>query len=143
MRLRILGEGPYKAALEAQVTALGLTNHVEIAGIPATQRAKMAEVLGQAALVTLLSDYETHPIAALEALSLKRPVLATDTSGLRELIDRGLARSVPLDSTPQMVAAAVVEQLRNPLVPERLDLPTWDDCARELLLLYRGVTGRF
>lgn len=142
-RLRIVGEGPAKADLLAQAATLGLADRVEIGGIPPERRLEMAETVGTADLFALLSDYETHPIAALEALSLKRPVLVADTSGLRELADRGLARSIPLQSTPQQTAAAVVQQLRNPLIPADLDLPTWDDCARELLLLYRSVTGRF
>ena len=142
-RLRIVGEGPYKSELIMQAEQLGLADRIEIGGIPATDRSQMATTLASASLVTLLSNYETHPIAALEALALKRPVLVADTSGLRELAERGLASAVPLTSTPQAIAAAVVEQLRHPLIPTHLELPTWDDCARELLLLYRGVTGRF
>lgn len=142
-RLRIVGEGPYREALQTQAVALGLAERVEIGGIPAERRAEMATTVSSADLFTLLSEYETHPIAALEALSLKRPVLVADTSGLRELAERGLARSIPLQSTPQETAAAIVQQLRNPLVPTEVDLPTWDDCARELLLLYRSITGRF
>ncbi len=142
-RLRIVGEGPYKAALLAQSAELGLAHCVEIGGIPAAERAQMATTVAAADVVTLLSDYETHPIAALEALALKRPVLVTDTSGSAELAAQGLARAIALQATPQQVAQAVMEQLRNPLLPAELDLPTWDDCARELLLLYRGITGRF
>lgn len=142
-RLRIVGDGPYKTALLTQCMELGLSDVVEISGIPAAERAQMATTVAGADVVTLLSDYETHPIAALEALALKRPVLVTDTAGSAELAARGLARSVALDSTPQQVAQAVLEQLRNPLPPAELDLSTWDDCARELLLLYRGITGRF
>ena len=62
---------------------------------------------------------------------------------LRELAERGFVRSVSLHSTPEEVAAAVATQLEDPLIPPKLDLPTWDDCARDLLLLYRGITGRF
>lgn len=142
-RLRILGEGPYKTALQQQAAALGVSEQVAIGGIPMAKRAQMAATLAGATLVTLLSDYETHPIAALEALALKRPVLVTNTSGLQELAEQGLARSIGLESNPQEVARAVIEQIRNPLIPERLDLPTWDDCARELLMLYRACTGRF
>ena len=91
----------------------------------------MSALLGSASLVTLLSEYETHPLAALEAISLQRSVLVADTSGLRELADRGLARAIPLQSTPEQVAAAVVRQLEQPLVPAPLALPTWDTCAAE------------
>ena len=44
----------------------------------------MAEELSQAALVVLLSEYETHPIAVLEAVALGRPALVAATSGLSE-----------------------------------------------------------
>lgn len=142
-RLRIIGEGPYEAELQQQAVTLGVRSQVTIGAIPMTNRSQMAATLSQATVVTLLSDYETHPIAALEALALRRPVLVTKTSGLQELAERGLARAVGVKSTPQEVAAAVIEQIRNPLHPAQLELPTWDDCARELLLLYRACVGRF
>jgi len=58
----------------------------------------MAEMLSQAMLVALLSEYEAHPVAVMEALALRRPVLVADTSGMRELAEQGFARSVSLDS---------------------------------------------
>jgi glycogen synthase len=142
-QLRILGDGPYQAELQQQAAALGLSDRVTIGGIPIAERAKMASAIASAQLVTLLSDYETHPIAALEALALKRPVLVANTSGLQELAERGLARAIALNSTPQEVAAAVIEELLNPHMPTAIDLPTWDECARELLMLYRVCTERF
>ena len=90
----------------------------------------------------MLSEYETHPIAVLEALSLGCPALVADTSGLSELAARGLVRAIPLKSTDRQVADAVLEQLRNPLVPARLDLPTWDDCAAGLMALYQDILRR-
>ena len=96
--------------------------------------------LANADVVALLSDYEAHPIAVMEALGLGRPVLVADTSGLRELAEDGLVRVVPLDSTPQQVAEALLGQLREPLLPE-ITLPTWEDCADELLAVYRAVLG--
>lgn len=140
--LRIVGEGPYKAELQQQVAALGLGERVEIGGIPLAERAKLAATVAGATVVTLLSDYETHPLAALEALALQRPVLVAESSGLQELAEQGLVRSIALESTPQEIAAAVMEQIRNPLIPAKVALPTWDGCATALLLLYRSCTER-
>ena len=50
---------------------------------------------------------------------------------------------MPLGSSPAQVASAILEQLRRPLTPARIDLPSWDDCATNLLQLYHLVTGRF
>lgn len=140
--LRIVGEGPYKVALQQQVAALGLGERVEIGGIAMAERAKLAATVAGATVVTLLSDYETHPIAALEALALQRPVLVANTSGLQELAAQGLVRAIGLESTPQAVAAAVIEQIRNPLIPAKVALPTWDGCAQDLLTLYRSCTEK-
>jgi glycosyltransferase involved in cell wall biosynthesis len=141
-RLRIVGAGPYEAELRRLAQQLGLSERVEIGPIPPTNRQGMAALLSSAAVVALLSDYETHPIAALEALALGRPVVVTHTSGLGELADQGLARSVPLGSSPALVANAILEQLRRPLAAAQVELPSWDDCAANLLQLYHLVVGR-
>src|SRR5262249_19276464 len=99
-------------------------------------RLGMARLLSQASLVTLLSEYEAHPIAVLEALSLGRPVLVSNTSGLHELAENNLAHEIPLNSSPEVIAHAIVENLRDPLIPSGISLPTWDDCVRALTAVY-------
>ena len=102
----------------------------------------MAQELERASLVVLLSEYETQPLAILEALALGRPALVANTSGLGELAEQGLAKGIPINSTPDQVAAAVLEQLRSPLIPAKIDLPSWDDCAEGLLHLYTEISAR-
>ena len=99
----------------------------------------MADEVSQAALVVLLSEYETQPIAVLEAIALGCPALVAATSGLKELADKGLAQAISLDSSPRQVAEAVLEQLRQPHVPPPFKLPTWDECATDLFTLYQQV----
>lgn len=138
-RLWIAGVGPYEPELRQFAQALGVADRVEIRAIPPSERQRMAEELSQVSLAVLLSEYETHPIAALEALALGRPLLVADAPGLRELAQRGWARMIPLDSATGTVAAAVVRELRTPLIPTHLDLPTWESCAAALLSLYQAV----
>jgi glycosyltransferase involved in cell wall biosynthesis len=121
---------------------LGVNDHVEIRAVPVADRTAMARELSRAALVLLLSEYETLPIAVLEAIALGRPVLVADTSGLSELAERGLVRAIPLESTAEQVGAAILEQLRQPFVSKQIDLPTWDDCAADLLDLYQSIVRR-
>ncbi len=134
--LWIGGSGPYEPQLRQMALRLGVQDRIDIHPIPPDQRQAMARQLSRAAVVVLLSEFETHPIAVLEALALGRPALVADTSGLRELAQQGLARAIPLNSTPAQVAAAVAEQIRHPLKPAGLRLPTWDECAGGLLELY-------
>jgi glycosyltransferase involved in cell wall biosynthesis len=140
--LWIAGEGPFRPQLERMAQKLGMTDHVEIRAVPATERERMAIELSRAALVVLLSEYETQPIAILEALALGRPVLVADTLGLSELAAQGLARAVSLQSTPDEIASAVLDLLRHPPQPQSICLPSWDDCAASLIALYDEVVGR-
>lgn len=138
-RLWIAGSGPYEPELRALAASLGLEDRVDIGAVPADQRAAMAARLQATDLVVLLSDFETHPIAALEALSLARPLLVATGSGLGEIADRGLARAIAPDAAPELVAQAMLRELDDPLRPQAVDLPTWDDCADRLLDLYARV----
>jgi len=139
----IAGSGPFEPELLRQAHALGVAHRVTIKSIPSSNRQAMAQELSKTALVVLLSEYETQPIAVLEGLALGRPALVADTSGLSELARRGLARAVPLDCPPRQLAAAVVHQLRDPLLPPAdLRLPTWDDCASQLESLYQQIARR-
>jgi glycosyltransferase involved in cell wall biosynthesis/GT2 family glycosyltransferase len=139
VRLRIVGVGPYESALQKMARELGVAERVEIGGVPPGDGGGMASVIAQADLVTLLSEHEAQGIAVLEALALRCPVLVAGTSALQEFAERGLARAVPLESTPEEVAAAVLHQLREPLIPSHVTLPTWDECANDLLALYRSL----
>ncbi|HEY7296117.1 MAG TPA: glycosyltransferase family 4 protein [Dehalococcoidia bacterium] len=140
-RLLILGSGPYEQELRKLALRLRVADAVEIASIPPAERARLAATLRRANLVTLLSEYEAHPVAVMEALALRRPVLVADTTGLHELAERGLACAVPLHSTPAALAEAMAQQLDRPsgATVSLADLPTWDGCARRLLALYHDV----
>ena len=135
----ILGTGPYEADLQALAYRTGVAEHVEISSIPPGNRRAMAERLSQASLVVLLSDYESHPQAVMEALTLKLPVLVTDTSGLRELAEDGYVRSVPLHSSSMQIADAIVQQIDNPLIPPPVELPTWEGYMKQLLNIYGEI----
>jgi glycosyltransferase involved in cell wall biosynthesis len=139
-QLLILGSGPYELALRMLVKKVGVTEHVEIRSIKVSDRQAMAETLAQATLVTLLSEYEAHPIAVMEALALKRPVLVSDTSGLKELADQGFARAISLSSSPEEIALAVRLQIEEPIAPATgFALPTWEDCVDQLRMIYNAA----
>ena len=139
VQLWIAGVGPYEPALNDLANQLNVSDHVEIRAVPVSERERMAEEVSQAALVVLLSEFETHPIAVLEAIALGRPALVAATSGLNELADKGLAQAISLDSTPRQVAEAVLKQLHQPHIPPPFKLPTWDECATDLFRLYQQI----
>jgi glycosyltransferase involved in cell wall biosynthesis/GT2 family glycosyltransferase len=138
-RLVIVGTGPYEGELRKQAQALGIAEKVEFTSTPPDQPAAMAELLQGISLVVLLSDFETHPLVALEAAAAGRRLLVADASGLGELAADGFARPIPLDESPEGVAEAVIEELAKPPQTKRPQLSSWDECAAELLALYRSL----
>ena len=140
VRLRIVGSGPYESELRQLAADLGVDHSVEIGGAVG-DRAAMATLLKQAALVVLLSEYESQGIAAMEALALQRRLLVANTTALGDLAAKGWAAGISPHASPDKIAAAMLRQLTGELPPS-LDLPSWDDCADKLGQLYRSVLGR-
>ncbi len=138
-RLMIVGTGPHEAALRRQVTELALEDRVGFISLPAEDRAGMARLLRETSIVVLLSEYETHPLVALEAAAAGRRLLVVDRAGLGEVAREGWARAVPPDAPATAVAAAILEQLAQPAPHSTPRLISWDECAAALLELYRGV----
>jgi glycogen synthase len=141
VRLRIVGSGPYESTLRRLAAQLGISDMVEIGAVPAENRQRMAQLLAEASLMVLLSDFETHPISAMEALALKRPVLVADNSGMRELAERGWALAIRTEAAPEEVAQAVLQQLRTPIIPQGVEWFSWDDCTARLIDLYQTVAN--
>jgi len=104
LTLRIAGDGPDRAALEAQAQALGIANRVEFLG---WRRDALALVEGALALLSP-SRSETFGIAALEAMTLGVPVIATYVSGHRDLLGDDFREwMVPAEDAPALADAIV------------------------------------
>lgn len=85
-KLLIIGEGDERAALEALINELHLTDRVTLAGTQANPWKYMA----RADVVALASRSEAFPNVIGEALALGRPVLATACSpGVAEYLEHG------------------------------------------------------
>ncbi len=138
-RLLVAGSGTYEPDLRRLVDDLDLADAVTIASVP---RDELPDTLASASLVTLLSDYEAHPVAVMEALAARRPVLVADTSGFRELAEEGLVHAIPVDAPPEAVAEAIAIELDRPAPETAPVLPTWDDTTDALEALYRRVVAR-
>lgn len=138
-RVLILGSGPYESTLRDVSERLGVADRVEIRAIPPADRKAMAHAIARAAIVVLMSQYETHPLAALEALALRRSLLVAATSGLTEVARAGNGRTIALECSDRELAAAIADQLDHPAVPRAVTLPTWDDCADRIQALYLDI----
>jgi glycosyltransferase involved in cell wall biosynthesis len=134
--LHILGSGPYERQLRARIDALGLEKSVTIEYIKPDDRERMGESLGQAAVVAALSDYESHPLAVMEALTLGIPVVGLDTAGISDLVKDELVRGVPKGASPTTVAHILVAAMQDGRANFSGRLPTWDAAEVDLARVY-------
>jgi glucosyl-dolichyl phosphate glucuronosyltransferase len=137
--LAVVGTGPYEPELRQLADELGVAEQVRFTSTPPDQPGAMAELLGGISVVVLMSEFETHPLVALEAAAAGCRLVVADASGLAEIAADGFARAVPLDAAPAEVAGAVAAELDEPPQTKRPNLSSWDECAASLLELYRSL----
>ena len=85
-KLVVYGEGPERAALEARIRGLSMTERIFLPGLSRD----IGAVYAAAALFVLPSRFEGYPNVLLEALATGCPVIATDCPGATaEILQHG------------------------------------------------------
>ena len=107
VRLRLVGDGSDRAAIEDQVSSLGLAGRVEMVGF----RVDPAPDLRAADVVVIPSRYDGMALVLLEAMACGAAIVATQVSGSSAL--DGAGEIVPIED-PRALAEAVDTLLADP-----------------------------
>lgn len=147
--LFICGQGPEQESLQERARFLGIEEAVHFTGfISAPLR---NELYHQASMVIIPSLYEPFGIVALEAMATGRPVIASDTGGLAEIIINGYnGLKVPPGDVNDL-AETISGLLEEPGLARRLcghawetaeTLYRWEAIAERTLEVYGELAGR-
>ncbi len=111
-QLVIAGDGPERPQLEALSASLGLSNRVRFTGWIAPDN--IPPSLNEASIVLTPSRWkEPFGVVALEAAQMGRPVIASNTGGLPDIVlDSITGRLVPPED-PAALAEAMVDLLSD------------------------------
>jgi colanic acid/amylovoran biosynthesis glycosyltransferase len=124
VRVRMVGEGEERPALEAAIAAAGLADEVLLLG--RQPRDRIAELLGEADVVVqpsiVLPSGKTEgiPVALMEALASGVAVVATAVSGVPELVEDGVTGRLVPPGDADALADALVDLQRDPALAARL-----------------------
>jgi sugar transferase (PEP-CTERM/EpsH1 system associated) len=109
-RLMIVGDGPLRTELEAEIVRLGIGDRVWLAG----ERADVPDVMRAMDLFVLPSRAEGISNTVLEAMASGLPVVATAVGGNPELVAHGRTGLLVPPSDPQALADALAHYLVHP-----------------------------
>jgi glycosyltransferase involved in cell wall biosynthesis len=110
----IVGDGPLRAEVEAQVSALGLARRVRLTGL----RRDVPDLLHSFDIFALTSLWEGLPRVLPQAMAAGLPIVATAVDGNAEAVtDGGNGFLTPAGDPPAM-AAALLRLLESPALRE-------------------------
>ncbi len=115
-RFVLVGEGPLRAALEAQAQTLGLGDRFVFVGFAKDVPA----VLSAFDLSVFPSLWEGTPLTVFEALASGKPIVATDADGLLDVLTDGRDARIVAKRNAQALADAIVALIDRPEERERL-----------------------
>ncbi|MEO8520064.1 MAG: glycosyltransferase family 4 protein [Acidobacteriota bacterium] len=108
----IVGDGPFRARLEAAIDRAGIRRHVLIAGrLPDAALHAWYEAADLFVHPTL---YEGSSLVTLEAMAHRRPVVATIAGGLPDKVRDGVSGWLVPPGDPSALAAAISGALGQP-----------------------------
>jgi colanic acid/amylovoran biosynthesis glycosyltransferase len=103
LHLTLVGDGPLRATLEAQATALNLTKHITFAGWQ--DEAGVRTALAASTALILPSFAEGLPVVVMEAMAAGRPIIATSIAGVPELVTPDTGWLVPAGDATALATA--------------------------------------
>jgi glycosyltransferase involved in cell wall biosynthesis len=117
-RLVVIGDGPERAALEQHAHDVGSNGRISFLG--AQPRERVLDALGGAWAAVLSSDWENLPHAAVEALAVGTPVVATSVGGVPEVVHDGVNGLLVPPGSPEAFADAIGRLVDDAALRNRL-----------------------
>jgi teichuronic acid biosynthesis glycosyltransferase TuaC len=138
--LIIVGQGPDRAALEAQAQRLGSAERVRFTG--SLPHEGIAQILAAADVMALPSASEGLANAWVEALACGTPIVITDAGGAREVV-RSAETGRVVARTPGAIAGAIAALIADPppaaLVRAAAERFTWASNTQALFDHLSGI----
>jgi glycosyltransferase involved in cell wall biosynthesis len=142
VNLQYVGEGQLSPLLKEFCSRRKLSRNVQFLGkLP---HCKTIESIARSTVFVLSSFEEGLPTSLIEAMALRKPVVATSVGGVPEIVRNGVNGFLVPPKAPQQTADILIKLLRNPRIREELGVAaaesvqdySWDKIARRYEKLY-------
>jgi glycosyltransferase involved in cell wall biosynthesis len=120
-KLLVVGEGDqdpagYPARLKQMVQDLALTDQVIFTGF----RKDVRQILAACDIFTLPSFEEPFGMVFVEAMAMRKPIIALDNGGAREIIQHGKSGLLSLPQDIDQLSENIVTLIQNPTLREQM-----------------------
>jgi L-malate glycosyltransferase len=112
----VIGDGPEKNQLQQLADELDLKKSVHLLG----DRSDVADLLGAADILVMCSQTESFPNAILEAMAMRKAVVATNVGGIPELVQEGMTGFLVPPSDPEAIANHVLSLCQDAAQREQM-----------------------
>lgn len=152
VRLAIVGDGPLGPSLRAAAQELGVAERVEFTGPVSPEELRrqfqLCDVFVLPAVEDSKGDVEGLGVVLIEALSHGRPVIASASGGIPDIVRDGSTGLLVTPGDEEALAGAVTRLRSDPELSRRLvaqgrahieEAFSWDHIVGELNRLYTGL----
>jgi len=133
--LRIVGDGPERARLEALVADLRLRERVRFAGActhrDLPREYTRADLVVVPSVVDLSGDRDGLPNVVLEAMASARPIVATRVGAIDSAVQHGRTGLLVAPGSPSALAAAIDRLAHHPELRRAMGRAAAESVARE------------
>jgi glycosyltransferase involved in cell wall biosynthesis len=109
-RLMMVGDGELRAPMELLAQRLGLADAVAFLG----WRTDLVNIYAALDVLVLSSVSEGTPVAMIEAMAARKPVVATSVGGVPDLVSDGTTGLLVAPGDPGVLAEAMIRLARRP-----------------------------
>lgn len=116
-RFLLVGDGPLKKDLESKAKEMGLGNRVMFLGF----RDDITDIINCLDIFVISSYHEGIPMVLLEAMALKKAIVATAVGGINEIIEKDISGLLVNSGDALALAEACIKILNNNNTRNRLE----------------------
>ncbi len=146
-QLVLLGDGPQRSKVEAEIDRLGLRKRLHITGF--VHHHHVPAYMAHADVLALPSVYEELGSVLLEAIQAGIPIVASRTGGITEVVRDGREGLLVDAGDPLALAGAINRLLKDSELRTSLSSGArrsavdydWRELARKVLVVYLRVTS--
>jgi glycosyltransferase involved in cell wall biosynthesis len=143
-RFMLVGDGPYRPSLQELSVQLKIADRVIFTGF----RTDIFDIINTFDIFVISSHHEGVPMALLEAMSLKKPIVSTAVGGINEVIEDGVSGLLVEPNSAVDLAGACLKILNDPVLKSTMEDGAYariekefniEVQAKKVLALYREL----